>query len=235
MSGWKRWFRKRPALAMDQSERIERWRALPVSRGDTPFEQVRWCIVDVESSGLDVRRDRLIAIGSVPIEAGRVMIGGAFHRTLRQSEASSTPNILVHRISGTQQLRGDEPADVLLDFVEHIGTAPLVAFHAQFDALMIRRAMQSVLGIQDRWRWLDLAALAPALHPEMSHAHRSLDDWLARYGIVPYQRHDALADAVATAQLLLVMFDRARAKGVSTVADLFALAEHRRWLGGGEG
>ncbi len=232
MSRWRSWIGRRPTLSTHQSERIERWRARPAIDEQAAFDAIRWCVVDVESSGLDVRRDRLLAIGSVPVDAKRVLIGDAFHRLLRQAEPSSTPNILIHRISGTQQLDGDEPADVLLDFLEHIGATPLVAFHARFDAFMLRRAMQSVLGVRLRCRWLDLAVLAPALHPETQAPSRSLDEWLARYGIVTYQRHDALADAVATAQLLQVMFERARAKGVSTAASLIALAEQGRWLGG---
>lgn len=215
--------------------RIDRWRARPAFDGDAPFEQARWCVVDVESSGLDVHRDRLIAIGAVPIEAKRVMIAEAFHRHLRQQGASSAENILIHRISGTEQLAGDEPAEVLRDFLQRIGSSPLVAFHARFDEMMIRRAMQNVLGVRMRHRWLDLAVLAPALDPETLAARRGLDDWLDRYHIVPFQRHNALADALATAQLLQVMFERARAQGITTVSELFVLAENQRWLGGREG
>ncbi len=233
MSGWRSWIGTRPTLRARQH--LERWRALPAIDEEAPFDVVRWCVVDVESSGLDVRTDRLLAIGSVPVEAKRVMIGGAFRRLLRQSNPSSTPNILVHRISGTEQLEGDEPAQVLLDFLEYIGASPLVAYHADFDAIMIRRAMEGMLGVgrmRAQPRWLDLARLAPALHPDARISHRSLDDWLARYGIVAYQRHDALADAIATAQLLQVLFERARTQGLSTVGELFALANKGRWLGG---
>jgi DNA polymerase III subunit epsilon len=231
MSRWRRLIGIRPTLSTDQEERIARWRALPALNEDAPFEQMRWCVVDVESSGLDVRRDRLIAIGAVPVEATRIVIGEAFRRVLRQRSPSNAQNIVIHRISGTEQLDGDEPADVLFDFLEYIGKSTLVAFHARFDELMIRRAMLNVLGVRIRCRWLDLAVLAPALHPETLATRRSLDDWLARYGIVAYQRHDALADAVATAQLLQVMFERAREKGITRASELFTIAENQRWLG----
>lgn len=233
MSLWRR--ATGPALSAPQKERIARWRALPAFDGDALFEQARWCVVDVESSGLDVHRDRLIAIGAVPVEVKHVAIAEAFHRLLRQQGASSTENILIHRISGTEQLSGDEPAGVLLDFLQLVGNSPLVAFHARFDETMIRRALQNVLGVRMRHRWLDLAVLAPALDREAPATRRGLDDWLARYQIVPLQRHNALADALATAQLLQVMFERARAQGIKTVFELFALTGNQRWLGGQEG
>ena len=52
--------------------------------------------------------------------------------------------------------------------------------------------------------WLDLAPLAGALVPEAyRYGGRSLDDWLAAFGIECTIRHNAAADALATAELLL--------------------------------
>jgi DNA polymerase-3 subunit epsilon len=50
--------------------------------------------------------------------------------------------------------------------------------------------------------WVDLAWLAPALLPERALSCKGLDAWLKAFGIANFKRHDALADAFATAQLL---------------------------------
>jgi len=104
-----------------------------------------------------------------------------------------------------------------------------VAFHAAFDAALLRRALGKALPR----RWLDLAALAPALYPERAASCRALDDWLAAFGIVAEARHDALGDAFAAAQLLLVLLAAARRQGVSTLEGLEAAANGRRWLAPG--
>ena len=232
MSGWQGWLHRRPSLSASQTARIDRWRALQAFDPDTPIEATRWCVVDVETSGLEVRRDRLLSIGAVRVESQRIVIGNAFHRLLRQASASSVANILVHRISGTAQREGDDPAEVLLAFLEWVGHAPLVGFHAPFDATMIARALRSVLGVQWKNPWLDLAVLAPALYPDVRSPQQSLDDWLARFNIIAMQRHDALADALATAQLLQVMIARATALGMTQSRALLAFAAGQRWLGG---
>ena len=82
-------------------------------------------------------------------------------------------------------------------------------------------------------RWLDLAALAPALYPQHAAQCRALDDWLAVFGIAPLARHDALGDAFAAAQLLLVLLAAARRQGVATLEGLQAAARGRRWLAPG--
>ena len=59
---------------------------------------------------------------------------------------------------------------------------------------------------------------------------RVLDDWLGVFGIENYARHDALADALATAQLLLAVLAAAERAGLPAWADLARLQKDQRWL-----
>lgn len=220
---------RRPALTPSQQERLRRWRALPEPSLAQPHLDGRFVVVDVETSGLDVYSDRLIAIGAVTVERSLIALERGFYRVLRQERASPHDNILVHGIGGTAQSEGDDPACVLVDFLEYIGKSPLVAFHAQFDAIMLRKAVRRTLGEPFRRTWLDLAYLAPAVDGAASDA-RGLDDWLRVYGIANFRRHDALADALATAQLLQVLASRASAAGVTHTAQLMERARSAEWL-----
>jgi DNA polymerase-3 subunit epsilon len=80
-------------------------------------------------------------------------------------------------------------------------------------------------------RWLDLAQLAPALYPQRAASCTSLDDWLAAFSIGHPARHDAMADAYASAQLLLILLAEADRQGLSAAGELFSVARERRWLG----
>jgi DNA polymerase-3 subunit epsilon len=113
-----------------------------------------------------------------------------------------------------------EPAEALLAFLEFLGKSPLVAFHVAFDETMIRRALRRHLGLSFRHAWLDLAYAMPALYPQLAYSHRMLDDWIGRFGIRIEARHHALADALATAQLLQVALARARGKGLAGLRDM---------------
>ena len=80
-------------------------------------------------------------------------------------------------------------------------------------------------------KWMDLAWLAPAILPALAAEAHGLDDWTARFGIVNTLRHNALADAMATAQLFLVLQDQARRAGKEPVRDLLEIARGQQWLG----
>ena len=195
---------------------------------DVPFPAQRVLVVDVESSGLDPYADRLISIGAIEVIGGVIHLDSAFEVVLRQERASAEENILVHHIGGSAQLAGRDPADGLLDFLSCAGKVPLVAFRADFDRVLIERAMKAALGMKPDNRWLDLALIAPAVLGGPGRA--SLDDWLLRFGIENYDRHDAVADALATAQLLLVVMAAATERGIATWAGLASIQEDRRWL-----
>lgn len=197
----------------------------------------RWVVVDCETSGLDPARDRLLAVGAVGLSGGRIQPGGGFSVVLRQDAASAAANILVHGIGGEAQLGGRPAAEALGEFCAFLGDGLPVAFHAAFDAAVLRRALRAAgldapRGMQ---HWLDAALLAPALYPRAAPARgaaRSLDDWLAEFGIDCPERHDALADAYATAQLMLVLLAEAERQGAGTVQELRRLERSARWLAG---
>jgi DNA polymerase-3 subunit epsilon len=107
-----------------------------------------------------------------------------------------------------------------------------VGFHSGFDDALIRRAMREFLGEPYERRWVDLAQLAPELMPEEARARTHLDAWLERFGIEVFSRHDAAADALGTAQLLLAALPRAAARRVATVEAMLWDPGAARWLGG---
>ena len=199
----------------------------------TPLRAARWMVVDCETSGLDAARDRLLAVGAVAVRGGRIELGESFSALLRQDVASDAENILVHGIGGDAQRSGRAPGEALRELSEFLGDGLPVAYHAPFDEEVLRRAMAQQPGLRAPRHWLDLARLAPVLYPGPEKARRSLDDWLGEFGIACPARHDALADAYATAQLLLVLLAEAERQGAGTVGGLRQLERSGRWLASG--
>jgi DNA polymerase-3 subunit epsilon len=224
-----RWFAPRARLDARQAARLAVWDGLPAPNGKLPFDRARYVVVDVETTGLNLMTDTLISIGAVAVVGGRVVMGDSFSVVLQQQQSSRKENILIHGISGSVQREGVPPADALLDFLDYLGDSPLVAFHVAFDETMIRRAVRQYLGHNFKHPWLDLAYVMPALNRDLMRSHRVLDDWIGRFGIRIEARHNALADALATAQLLQIAQSQARRKDVVNYAGLLDLERAQRW------
>jgi len=233
VSGWlTRLLSRRAALTPEQRRRFDSWRELP-DPADASAAEARWVVIDVESSGLNPRRDALIAVGAVAVAARRIALGQNYYRVLRQETPSGTDNILVHRIGGAEQLEGADPREALIGLLEFAGKAPCVGYNAPFDAALLERAARTWLGERLRLSWLDLAWLARAVARETVGPRQPLEAWLSALGITPVERHHALADALATAQLLLVLERKASDKGIHTISALRKAAAGERWLARG--
>lgn len=218
----------RPALTPDQARRLAAWRELPAVSQDAPLAQGRYVVVDVETSGLNLARDRLIAIGAVALRDGRIDLADSLEIVLRQAVVSSRDNILIHGIGGTAQAEGVPPVEALLAFLEYLGKSPLVAFHVAFDETMINRALRTYLGLRLRHPWADLAYITPGLYPEAARQHRTLDQWMGYFQVGNYARHSALADALSTAELLLALRPRMAQRGIDSFRRLRDLERARR-------
>ena len=209
--------------------RLGVWQAQARADLSLPHARTRYVVVDCETSGLDLKRDRVISIGAVGVRAAAVDFADAFEAVLRQERASADENILIHGIGGQTQLAGLDPPLAMLDFVEFVGKSPLVAFRADFDRVMIERAMRSILGVELGLPFVDLAFLLPALFRGTDCD--SLDEWVAHFGGSGAARHRALADAYATAELLLIALFEAERAGMGSAAELIATQKAQRWLG----
>lgn len=188
----------------------------------TPLDAARWVVIDCETSGLDAERDRLLSVGCAVVRDGVITNDEFFEARVRQDSPSSRENIVIHGIGGDAQRGGRSLDAVMRELNAFVGEGLPVAFHAPFDTAVLRRH-----GLATRAKWLDLAALAPALFPHKGKADSPLEHWLAAFGIAPRARHDALGDAFATAQLLLVALSEARRQRVQTVEALRQAATSR--------
>jgi len=219
--------RPRPSLPPALAARLAKLALKPV-REQTLDDN--WVVVDVETGGLNPRVDPLLAIGAVRVTHSAIVMAPTCEVRLRQLEATASDNILVHGITTGQQINGEEPAQAMLDWLEFAGGQPRLAYHAAFDRMALERASQASLGLKDPAIWLDLAVLAPLLVPRGPGFDRPLDDWLAHFHIPVYQRHGALADAYATAQLWLALLPAARAQKITRLKQLDRFSRQAHWL-----
>jgi DNA polymerase-3 subunit epsilon len=194
----------------------------------------RWVVVDTETSGLDPETDRLLGIGAVAVDDDGVQPGDSFEVVVGGAPAGDAANIVVHGIGHGAQRDGMPGPEALAAFRAWVADAPLVGFHADFDRAVLRNAYAGAGMPADDRAWLDLAPLAAALMPQAArYGGHSLDDWLAVFGIECTIRHNAAADALATAELLLRLRAMAVKQGARGFGGLLKIARQQKWLQGG--
>lgn len=221
-----RWFNRQPKSARAHAVQGF-WRATVPPDPKCEIDAIRWVCADTETSGLDPDVDRLISIGACAVQGGQLDLSAALEVVLRQDRLSAVDNVLIHGIGHGSQANGIEEASAIETYLRFSRQDVVVGFHTLFDVRMLQRVAHSALGVRYRPLYIDLAFLLPALLPQIGPAPQDLDGWLERLQLPVFARHQALADAMAAAELLLVCLDRARRKDLRTLGDMLSLQRAR--------
>jgi DNA polymerase-3 subunit epsilon len=165
----------------------------------------RFAVVDLETSGLNTRRHRILQIGVVVVEAdGTVVDQWASLVKLRWPLQRVGPTH-IHGIA-RRTLRGAPPLDDAIDELgRRMNGAVFTAHNAAFDGDFLRRAARRRPSDdpirQALERRLCTLRMSRRLDPDRELSHR-LGDVCERYGVALERPHDALGDAAATAAVL---------------------------------
>ncbi|MGQ7960630.1 3'-5' exonuclease [Pseudomonas sp. SP16.1] len=222
------WFTGRgPALTQRQLQR-RRELVAPAEFDERPLNAQRFVVLDLETSGLNLRRDQVLSIGAVVIENGAIDLSQQFECTLQRDGHEAGVSTLIHGIAPSAIANGEEPVEALLNFMEFVGDSPLLAFHAEFDRRMLARALKQSLGYRLQHAFFDVAELAPLLCPKAKLTQAGLDAWTRHFGLQVQQRHHASADALVTAELALILFSKARQQGLDSLPTLLQALNSRR-------
>ncbi len=162
---------------------------------------MREIVLDTETTGLDpLRGDRLVEIGCIEI-FNRMPTGQSFHRYINPERDMPAEAFAVHGLS--TEFLATKPlfCEVVEEFLEFIGDAPLVIHNASFDVSFINAELERVKRPPiPRERLVDTLLLARRKHPGVSNR---LDDLCSRYAIDNSRRtkHGALLDAELLAEV----------------------------------
>ncbi len=136
-----------------------------------------WVALDCETTGLDRRRDEIVAIAAVRIVGTRILSSQRLQLLVRpRGEPGSSAR--VHRLRGRDLAAGLPLREALDRLLHFVGSRPLVGYYLEFDVAMIERELRAWLGIGLPQERIEVSAL---YH---DHKLRQLPEW-ARQGQVP--------------------------------------------------
>lgn len=190
------------------------------NKQDTNIETIRFVVFDTETTGLNIKKDRILSIGTVGITEHTIKISDSFECYISQ-DIFKNDSVKIHGIlkEGHHKKVGEEEA--IEQFLNHIQNAVLVAHHAVFDIAMINTSLKRMGLHKLKNRVLDLGYIFKKTNIEKtSRDHFSLDDLARRFNIPQHDRHTASGDAYITALLFLKILSQLKLKNKITLHEL---------------
>ena len=175
-----------------------------------------YCVVDVETTGLDLRRDSIVSIGMTQIRGGRICCTENYYSLVRPDCSVSVASTRVHSLRAADLAAAPTPAEVASQVAHLVQGRVIVAHAAWIERAFLGRLLRRA-GARLRSPVIDTAALARALgYAGVTAAGHepSLEGLARRLRLPVYAPHHALGDAVTTAAVFLAMATQAERAAV---------------------
>lgn len=185
-----------------------------------PLVDTTFVVVDLETTGGSPGTDTITEVGAVKVRGGECL--GTFQTLVNPGRAIPPGITVLTGITESMVAKAPRIESVLPALVEFMGDAVIVGHNVRFDVGFLQAAL-------DRAGWppltaatVDTVALARRLvRDEVPNCR--LGTLAERFRLSHRPSHRALDDALATADLLHVLLERAGSLGVTGLDDLASL------------
>jgi len=201
--------------------------AAPRRAARLAWRDASYVALDFETTGLDYATDHIVSYGLVPIERGRVLVGTSRHQLVRPPTEPSPRSQTVHLLRPVDLAQAPDAAAMAGAFRAALAGRFVLAWFAEVEIAFLRGLYGGTERVWRR-RVIDVRDLAIAVDGAPTSARRergyALGATADRYGVPVSSPHEALDDALVTAQLFVVLVEKVPGLPAPTVRDLVRLS-----------
>ena len=183
---------------------------------DTLLLDLPVVVFDCETTGLDIKIDDIVSVGSVNMQGDLILPNTSIDQLINPQRKIPRASTKIHGIGDEKVAECPTFITVWRSHIEPALTGRVIVGHnIGFDIAHLRRATSK---IGQKWsadRWLDTLLLYAALEPKAPAA--SLDTLASVFNVTVDGRHTALGDSLATAKIYQQLLQRLHGAGVQTL------------------
>ncbi len=185
--------------------------------GATPLMALDAVAVDTETTGLDTASARIVQIGAVSVAKGEVKPDEHFESLVDPRIPIPSQSTVIHGITNAMVRNAPSFTDIWPEFADYTRGRLLIGYSIGFDlAIMAREAERA--GMEwSKPRTLCVRLLGAIANPNLPN--QSLETIAAWLGIEIDDRHQALGDARAAADIFVALIPRLKERGIRTLAE----------------
>jgi len=170
------------------------------------WHQAEFIVIDTETTGLDPRHDTLLSIGWVVIKRGHIQLNSAQHIFIKVKEGVGH-SATIHQIRDCELRQGMDLHIAMSLLLNALHNRIAVFHHAPMDLHFLNTLSKRLYNAPLLIPCVDTLAVEKQRHrhneQSQSNGFFKLATCRGRYNLPPHSGHNALTDAIATAELLL--------------------------------
>ena len=164
------------------------------------LKDTKFCVIDLETTGLNIKTDEMIAFACVPVHELKLLVNNAYY-TLVKPEKYNIKSMKYHGISIDDLKNAPTFKEVAYKILETLDGI-IVGHSVEFDYRFLKKSFKKI-GIKFKKNIIDIVLIEKWLAKKNNDLELDLtiEGLMNRYGLNDYYRHNAFADAFFTAQI----------------------------------
>lgn len=165
-------------------------------------------VVDLEMSSLDVNTGEILSIGWIVVTNGNIQLNSAEHHVIHSNKGVGQ-SATIHQLRDCEVNQGLSITQISARFLQMASGKVLVFHHASLDMAFLNKASKEINGSPLLLPASDTLILEKEKllrkHNHIAQGELRLAACRDRYNLPLYPAHNALMDAVATAELFIAI------------------------------
>lgn len=179
----------------------------PFPLAKTDYREVEYLAIDLETTGLDIAEDLILSVGYVGVRGTSIDLSTARHRVVRIDRSIPEATAVIHQITDDEAAQGGELNDILEELLQALAGKVMIAHHARIERGFLTNACKRLWQQGLIMPVVDTQTLALRTFERRQIPFKASDLRLHalgdRYNLPRYGAHNALSDALASAELFL--------------------------------
>lgn len=197
---------------------------------DRPWRELEYATIDVETTGLDLRRDTIASYGIALISGGRMLVADQIYGLVRPECQVSPRSVTVHALRPADLVQAPPLSQAVAVLAAALTDRILIAHAAWVERAFLTRAFDQHRKTLS-CRIIDTAALARAagLHVARGPGEPDLEQLATELHLPAISPHHALGDAITTSYVFFALAARLDHLGYRTARDFIDLTDVDRY------
>ncbi|WDE12420.1 exonuclease domain-containing protein [Thalassomonas haliotis] len=181
--------------------------SVPFPDKNTPISEVPVLALDFETTGLDAKKDQLLSAGFVAIDRGEICLKSRYHQIVKTRGQLDEDNVVIHQITDSAKEQGAELAQVVEALLGALAGKVMLVHFARIEMTFLRQACLELYGMAPVFPVIDTLVVAKRRLDKRDLPYDAsalrLGSLRQSHQLPAHFAHNALNDALATAELLL--------------------------------
>jgi DNA polymerase-3 subunit epsilon len=175
---------------------------------NTPLSDIDILSVDFETTGLHAINDKLLSVGFIGIKQQQISLKDSYHQIIKTKDELSADNVIIHQITDQQKEQGAPLKEVVEALLKALAGKVMLVHFARIERQFLQQACLELYGVAPVFPMIDTLMIAKRQLDKKDVAYDPSDLRLSalryQHGLPNHFAHNALNDAIATAELLMV-------------------------------